>query len=109
MNDKVLKLAKENGWLNDVIKYITDPYANILEKFDKGEWCYLRSDSSGRDFLEPIPLQYITDDERESLVEDLIEDSGIEDYDWSDMSIEEVQEELYDNLFDVLLSELDKY
>lgn len=95
----IIKLAKDNGYFHDMVNYITDEYSNILEYNEKTKtWCYLRADYSGRDFYDSIPIYYITEDEKERLAELLIEDSGIEDYEWG-MDIDEVKEWLWDEDF----------
>lgn len=43
-----------------------------------GEWCYQRSDPSGRDFVELIPYRYITLDELGGIIESIIDDAIIE-------------------------------
>ena len=94
------KLIKENGFLHDLLD------ASFFEHdIDKNVYYYLRRDSSGRDFYNYIPLQYITEDEWEDIFEHAIDDMGIEDYDWANYSIEEVTEWLEENLDIILIEE----
>ena len=105
----IIALAKENDFFFDMKNYITDPNSNILEYDESSKtWCYLRRDKSGRDFYQAVPVDYISEDEREQLSEYLIEDSGIEDYDWQGLDIDEVKSLLYDEEFlDAIFSELE--
>lgn len=106
----IIKLAKENDFFYDLKNYITDPISTILEYNENTKtWCYLRADGSGRDFYTPIPIDYITTDERERLEEYLIEDFGIEDYDWNGLDIDEVKEYLYEEDFlDAIFDDVQK-
>lgn len=104
--NKILQQAKDNGYFMDMYNYITDEYSDILEKVD-GKWTYMRRDPSGRDFFSNIPIEYITDDERDSLLDYLIGDMMIEDYEWND-DLDDVTENLYEYLWDALYDELQK-
>ena len=99
----ILEIAKENGFFNDVLKHLKE---YILEEVN-GQWCYLRSDGSGRDFYEPIPIQYVTEDEQEHIIENLIEGNfDLDDYDWEEYEIDDVEDFVQEELFDELLDEL---
>ena len=104
----IIKNAKENNYFSDIIAYITAEWANILEYNENNKlWCYLRRDTSGRDFFYPIPLNYITEDEKERLSELVIEDCDIEDYEWEIADIDEVKELLYEEEFiDIIIDHL---
>lgn len=96
----IIRLSKENEFFYDLRNYIIDPQSDILNYDEKEHiWKYLRRDRSGRDFFTSIPIDYITEDEKNHLEEYLIEEFGIEDYDWNDIDIEEVKELLYENDF----------
>ena len=107
--EDILSVARENGAFADLL----DALKGRLEYNEKKkEWMYLRSDFSGRDFYEPIPIWYIDSDEKYNLAEDIIDDGDLEDYDWGDMDVEDVKDSLYtddeeflDSLFDALDSE----
>ena len=61
--------------------------------YENGTWCYERSDYSGRDFYENIPLRYVNDDEYSFLEEDVYEWSDCSDLDWDDF--DEIYEEVF--------------
>jgi len=85
---------------------ILDTLTYIFERVDvRGveQWCYPRGDYSGRDFYDYIPIQYLTDDEIESIKlsasddYDMLYDS--DDYDWDTFEM------LFDEAFGQLVDE----
>lgn len=101
----IYELAVENGYLAAAVMELQDSTRTEYDK--KLGWCYLRSDYSGRDWMEPIPLAYINDSEQDGLITDLLDwDCTPEDYDWDGEDIDDVKEWLYENLFDMILDKL---
>ena len=99
----ILELMKENGFYYDVLSHLKE---FMLEEVNN-QWCYLRSDGSGRDFYEPIPIQYTTEDEREHVIENLIEGNfDLEDYNWENYSVDDIEDYIQEELFDELLDDL---
>lgn len=93
-SDDILRTAKQNGYFTDAVNNIESK----LEQNQSGEWCYPRYHHSGRDYYKLIPLENITDSEQEELLTSIIQDDLIlSDYDWGNMSVDEIESELWDN------------
>lgn len=99
---EIIEIAKENGFFNDAID-VVDYYC---EKDENGKVCYRRSDRSGRDFYDLVPLGYITDDERERLFDSITDDLQLDDYNWGTFDTDSVYEELEYNLIDEIIGTL---
>lgn len=105
MSDDVMNIAKENGFLKDTIETLTDSYVGKFEyNVDEGGWCYMRGDSSGRDFYDLIPVRYMTEDEWEHISDEVAEWS--EDYDWKGLEEDIVIEFIYDEFPDIFEQQL---
>lgn len=105
-SEDIIAKAKQIGAFTELL----DSLKAYLEYDDKNKcWVYLRGDVSGRDFYTGVPIQYITDNEKSNLAEDVIEDGVLEYYDWDGLDIDEVKEFMYedDSLIDSLISALD--
>ena len=105
-SEDIIAKAKQMGAFTELL----DSLKAYLEYDDKNKcWVYLRGDVSGRDFYTGVPIQYITDNEKSNLAEDVIEDGVLEYYDWDGLDIDEVKEFMYedDSLIDSLISALD--
>ena len=89
----------------EVYDYILDNLTYRFEKVDgkHGEqWCYPEGDSSGRDFYNNIPIQYLSDDRIESIAEEVFDDfeDDFEAYDADWDEFYEVFEEVFYALVD---------
>lgn len=105
-SEDIIAKAKQIGAFTELL----DSLKAYLEYDDKNKcWVYLRGDVSGRDFYTGVPIQYITDNEKSNLAEDVIEDGVLEYYDWDGLDIDEVKEFMYEDdiLIDSLISALD--
>ena len=104
-SEDIIALAKQTGAFADLL----DSLKACLEYDEKNKcWVYLRGDVSGRDFYTEVPIQYISDDEKSNLAEEVIEDGVLEYYDWDGLDIDEVKEFMYDgdSLIDSLILSL---
>lgn len=104
-SEDIIALAKQTGAFADLL----DSLKACLEYDEKNKcWVYLRGDVSGRDFYTGVPIQYISDNEKSNLAEEVIEDGVLEYYDWDGLDIDEVKEFMYDgdSLIDSLISSL---
>lgn len=98
---EIIKTITENGFINELVDYLKSKLG--YDEFKK-IWCYERNDGSGRDFYELIPLDFITDEERDSLkdsLSDALDEDwlDVEEYDWNE-DIEEIKEELEEAIYD---------
>ncbi len=100
-SEDIIALAKQTGAFDDLL----DSLKAYLEYDDENKcWVYLRGDASGRDFYTGVPIQYISDNEKSNLAEEVIEDGVLEYYDWDGLDIDEVKEFMYED--DVLIDSL---
>ena len=96
----ILEVMKENGFFDNIADLLN---CDKLEyDSEKKKWFYLRADSSGRDFLEPVPFKYITESECDYLAEYLLDDYDLGDYDWNGFSADDVEEYIYENIYNIL-------
>ncbi len=103
MNNELINYLKENGYYKDALDVIKNR-CEYLEH--KKKWFFMRSDPSGRDFFEDIPLEYITDGERNSLIENIQDDLYPDDYSWENgYSIDDID---YEDLLYLIIDDLNK-
>ena len=92
----------------ECLDWILDNLTYRLEKVDgkHGEqWCYPESDYSGRDFYKNIPIQHLSDDLMDTLLEEVWSDFDYEFEPDDDFMDWDTFEDLFNQVFDQLVDE----
>lgn len=65
----IIDTAKECGYYEAIL----DNLKYRLSQ-ENGKWCKMKSHPSGRDFYDPFPIEYLSDDEIDQLKEEVLDD-----------------------------------